>query len=76
MIHVIKIILLYIVNKKKIKLEKELQLKVLKSYIDILRMKQENFPKIELIRFANLNGLREKTHFHFLVYYCLQKVSQ
>ena len=52
MIHVIKIIL-YIVNKKKIKLEKELQLKVLKSYMDILRMKQENFPKIELIKFAN-----------------------
>ena len=67
MIHVIKIIL-YIVNKKKIKLEKELQFKVLKSYIDILRMKQENFPKIELIKFAKLNGIAERVHFHFLKY--------
>ena len=65
MIHVIKIIL-YIVNKKKIKLEKELQFKVLKFYMDILRMKQENFPKNKLIKFANLNGIFEKPHFQLL----------
>ena len=41
-------------------------MKVLKSYIDILRMKQENFPKIESIKFANLNGITERVHFHFL----------
>ena len=43
-------------------------MKVLKSYIDILRMKQENFPKIELIRYAHLNGIFEKPHFQLLKY--------
>ena len=52
MIHVIKIIL-YLVKKNIKKLEEKIKFKVLKSYMDILRMKQENFPKIELIKFAN-----------------------
>ena len=29
-------------------------------------MKQENFPKIELIRFANINGMPDKLHFELL----------
>ena len=43
-------------------------MKVLKSYIDILRMKQENFPKIELINFANIYAHPYSIHFHFLKY--------
>ena len=65
MIHVIKIIL-YLVKKTIKKLEEKIKFKVLKSYMDILRMKQENFPKIELIKFANLNGIAERAHFSFL----------
>ena len=65
MIHVIKIIL-YLVKKTIKKLEEKIKFKVLKSYMEILRMKQENFPKIELIKFANLNGIAERVHFSFL----------
>ena len=31
--------------------------------MEILRMKQENFPKIELIRFESLFKTAEKVHF-------------
>ena len=66
MIHVNKNIILILVNVKKQKLENDLEWKALKTYLDILRMEQENFPKYNTLEFKRTNGVIARTHFNFL----------
>ncbi len=67
MIHVnIKITILVFVKTSK--LEKDLQWKIFKTYLDILRMEDNDFPEIKQLKFGFLPGSVTTPHCDFLKY--------
>ena len=67
MIHVnIKITILVFVKTSK--LEKDLQWKTFKTYLDILRMEHNDFPEIKQLKFGFLPGPVTTPHCDFLKY--------